>query len=188
MIRIYKTEGIILKRKNIGESDKLITVFTKHFGKKLLLAKGIRRITSRRAPHLELFTYVNLLLHPGKTFDTITEVTTQANFSYIRKKLERVGFAYTALEITDKLTAENQESSIIFSSLINFLTQLNTHHMTRSEARANLTEFTRTTLSNLGFISQDMLHSQQSLDEMIETIIESKLKASELLTSIQYHV
>lgn len=188
MIRTYKADGIILKRRNLGESDRLITVFTKQYGKKALIAKGIRRITSRRAPHLELFSHVVLLLHLGKTFDTITEVTTQTNFSFIRKKLERVGFAYIALELTDKLTAENQESSVIFSSLLNFLTQLNTNGLTRSEAQVNLAEFTRIILSDLGFISKDMVGSQQSLDALIESILESRLKARELLTSIQVHV
>lgn len=188
MIRTYKTHGIILKRKNLGESDRLITVFTKQYGKKALVANGIRRITSRRAPHLELFSHVTLLLHPGKTFDTITEVATLTSFSFLRKKLERIGFAYIALELTDKLTAENQESPVIFDNLLSYLTQLNTLDLTRSEAQVNLAAFTRIILCDLGFISKDMVSSQQSLDALIETILESRLKARELLTSIQVHV
>ena len=56
MIRTYKVNAIVLARRNIGEADKLITLFTKEYGKKKVLAKGIRRVSSRRAPYLEQFS------------------------------------------------------------------------------------------------------------------------------------
>ena len=51
----YKTEAIVLKRTNFGEADRLVTVFSQPRGKLVLLAKGIRRLTSRKKGHLELF-------------------------------------------------------------------------------------------------------------------------------------
>ena len=55
MRRTYKTEGIILKRINFGEADRILTSYTKHFGKISLLAKGVRKITSRKGGNIELF-------------------------------------------------------------------------------------------------------------------------------------
>jgi len=53
-MKSYKTEGIIIKRKNFGEADRILTIFTKNKGKISIVAKGVRKINSRRAPHIEL--------------------------------------------------------------------------------------------------------------------------------------
>ncbi|MBI4096902.1 MAG: DNA repair protein RecO, partial [Candidatus Levybacteria bacterium] len=53
-MRTFRTEGIIIKRKNFGEADRILTVFTKEYGKLQVKAKGIRRIPSRRSAHVEL--------------------------------------------------------------------------------------------------------------------------------------
>jgi len=43
-----KVEGIILKRRNLGEADRILTVFTLHKGKLPVLAKGVRRPKSKK--------------------------------------------------------------------------------------------------------------------------------------------
>ncbi|KKR32290.1 MAG: repair protein RecO protein, partial [Candidatus Gottesmanbacteria bacterium GW2011_GWC2_39_8] len=86
-MRTYKTEGIILRRINFGEADRLITIFSKHYGKQKVLGKGVRKIKSRRAPHLELFNRSVIFLHRGKNFDIITEAQTINSFSDLRKDL-----------------------------------------------------------------------------------------------------
>ncbi|PIZ97846.1 MAG: DNA repair protein RecO, partial [Candidatus Levybacteria bacterium CG_4_10_14_0_2_um_filter_35_8] len=53
----YKTEGIVIKRRNLGEADKILTIFTKRYGKIQVKAPGIRKINSRRSPHVELLNY-----------------------------------------------------------------------------------------------------------------------------------
>jgi DNA repair protein RecO len=187
MSRIYKTEGIILSRRDIGEADKLISVFTRLHGKKVGLAKGIRRIKSRRAPHLEPFTYVTLMLHQGRVFDLVTEATTLQVFTHLRKKLERVGFAFIALELVERLTAENQESEIIFFKLLSFLEALTDVQLNRLEAKKKLVLFKRDVLIELGFINkyENYKSDEEILDETIKQILESQLKSPKLLTKIQ---
>ena len=81
MLNSSKIDGVILKRSNFGEADKLVTIFSKQQGKIKVLAKGIRRIKSKRAPHLELFNYTTLILHHGKSFDIVTEAKIINDFS-----------------------------------------------------------------------------------------------------------
>ena len=50
-MKVEKLQGFVLKRTNYGEADKILTVFTKERGKIKVLAKGVRKIKSRRAPH-----------------------------------------------------------------------------------------------------------------------------------------
>lgn len=185
MLRSYKTQAIILSRRNFGEADKLITIFTKEFGKKKILAKGIRRIHSRRAPYLELFSQSEIILHKGKTFDLVTEVTSINSFSFLRKRLERIGFVYVALELTDRLTAEGQESPEIFAALLFFIHNLNHTQTLRSTAQSLLFEFKRFILGELGFIEKSVSASEEFLDQKIESVIENTLKSPALLTNIQ---
>ena len=76
MIRSYKATAIILKRTNFSEADRLITIFTKKHGKLTLIAKGIRKLTSRKKGHLELFTLAQLQIAKTKSIDIITEAAT----------------------------------------------------------------------------------------------------------------
>lgn len=89
MSRTYKTEGIILKRINLGEADKIITLYSRHYGKIRCIAKGIRNITSRKGGNLELFNRVAIFLAKGKNLDIITEVQLLDSFSGFRQDLKK---------------------------------------------------------------------------------------------------
>lgn len=186
MIRIYKAEGIVLARRNTGEADRLVTVFTKQYGKKVLKAAGVRRINSRRSPHLELFTHLDLIIHPGKAWDIVSEVAPIERFPYIRIRLERIGFAYIVLELVNRILAENQEALTVYISLVRFLHRLNDATLTRHEAGQELVAFKQYLLSELGFVSGE--HPAVRLDRTIEDILESRLKSPVLLTRIQSHI
>src|SRR5260221_14392220 len=71
--RVYTAESIVLKRRNVGEADRILTIFTKRFGKMRVIAKGVRRITSRRAGHIEVFSHVVLTLHAYKNMDIVSK-------------------------------------------------------------------------------------------------------------------
>ena len=66
--RLYRLQGIILRRRDLGEADRLLTVFTRDRGKLNLLAKGVRRAASRKAGHIEPFTYRSCSLQRARTW------------------------------------------------------------------------------------------------------------------------
>ena len=185
MIKAYKAEAIVLGRRSIGEADRIITVFTKQYGKKTVIAPGVRKIKSRKSAHLELFTHVLIMLAPGKNFDLVTEAQTIEAFTNIRFKLERISFAYIGLELIHKLTAEGQESYRIFEKLIEYLRLLNNPQSSRKLATSILKLFKQGVLEELGFISNHRQMSEENLDQTIEDILERKLKSPEWLTNIQ---
>ena len=63
MSRAYKTEAIIIKRRNFGEADRILTILTKNYGKIQVRAPGVRKITSRRSSHIELLNFSSLTLY-----------------------------------------------------------------------------------------------------------------------------
>ncbi|MEI7690581.1 MAG: DNA repair protein RecO [bacterium] len=62
----FHTKGVILKRINYGEADRIITTFTNDFGKINFIAKGSRKIRSKTAGAIELFYISDLVLSKGK--------------------------------------------------------------------------------------------------------------------------
>lgn len=120
----FKTEGIILKRKDFGEADRILTVFTINKGKLSVLARGVRKITSRRAGNVELLNRVQVFLHPGKNFYILTEAESLDTFPQLKEDLTLSTYSFHLLELVDKLTAENQENRILYEQLLEVLNRL----------------------------------------------------------------
>jgi len=125
MARGYSAEGVILKKTNFGEADRLLTIFTKYKGKIRSLAKGVRKITSRRSPNLELLNHVKAQFAGGKTFDVVTEVTTITTHKKIKENLFKVSLGFHIAEITDEFLPEDQINRELFELLISTLARLN---------------------------------------------------------------
>lgn len=148
MKRGFKTEGIILKRRDFGEADRTLTVFTLHRGKISVIAKGVRRITSRRAGNVELLNRVIIYLYQGKGMPMLTEAESIETFAKIKEDLTLSTYAYHLIELIDKLTAENQENRILYEDLVLVLKKIE-----RNPRQILVRAFEAKILSNLGFIS-----------------------------------
>lgn len=148
MKRGFKTEGIILKRRDFGEADRILTVFTLHRGKISVIAKGVRRITSRRAGNVELLNRVIIYLYQGKGMPMLTEAESIETFAKIKEDLTLSTYAYHLIELIDKLTAENQENRILYEDLVLVLKKIE-----RNPRQILVRAFEAKILSNLGFIS-----------------------------------
>ena len=71
---LYRDEAIILRTQKLGEADRIITLLTKEHGRIRGVAKGVRRTMSKFGARLEPGSHVDIQMHSGKTFDTITQV------------------------------------------------------------------------------------------------------------------
>ncbi len=102
-ISVYKTEGIIIKSADLGQLDRLITIYSQIFGKILVRAISARKRESKLRGYLEPFTLANFLLAKSKTIDILTDVEPIDNFSCLHKNLEALAYAYYFSELIDKL-------------------------------------------------------------------------------------
>ena len=178
--KTYATEGIILARRNIGEADRLLTIYTKHYGKVKVVAKGVRRTTSRKRGSLELFTQVKLFAVKGKTFDIITEVETKENFNNWRRDLLRVGVAYHLTEVINRLTRENQEHRKVYDLLFTAFNRLNDFPDEKLSTYA--AAFKKAVLTELGFLNED--RGRTDYDAYIEELIQGHLRTKRFLRSL----
>ncbi len=71
--RLYRTDSVVLRRQDLGEADRIVTIFTPGYGKLRAVAKGVRKPSSRKAGHLEPLARSNLLIAKGRELDIITQ-------------------------------------------------------------------------------------------------------------------
>lgn len=116
-----RTEGVILKRKNFGEADRIVTIYTKDNGKVSALAKGVRRPRSKKAGHLELGSWCKVFIAKGKNLDLLTEVELKKAFGIDDFSEEKAKRIYHLLELVDALTADHQKNQSVFILLVQFL-------------------------------------------------------------------
>lgn len=114
---LYKSEAIIVKRIDLGEADKILTIVTPHFGKLRVVAKGVRKVTSRLAGHVELFTRSQMLLAKARNLDIITQSETVDAYRPLHDDLSRLAHAYYAAELLDALTLDALENYPVYKLL-----------------------------------------------------------------------
>ena len=116
--RLYRTDALILRRSNFGEADRLLTVFTPERGKLRLLAKGVRKITSRKSGHVELFMLTNMLVAQGRTWDIISQAEIVVPYRNLREDLDKTSHAYYLAELVDRFTEEHDPHAPLFELLV----------------------------------------------------------------------
>lgn len=117
----FSTEGIIVKRSNFGEAGRLLTIVTPYKGKIKVLAKGVRRITSRRGGNVELLNLVKLQIFQGKGLSILTEAESIETFPKIKSNLLLSSFASHNIEIAGRLLPEDQPNPEAYRILISAL-------------------------------------------------------------------
>lgn len=117
-LRLYSTEAIVLRRTDFGEADRMVTLFTPQLGKLRVLAKGVRKITSRKAGHIELFTRTQLLLARGRNFDLITQAELVEPYIQLREDMHRGAAAHYLSELVDQFGQEGSEDEPLYELLV----------------------------------------------------------------------
>jgi DNA repair protein RecO (recombination protein O) len=117
----YKTQGIILRRRDYRENDGLFSIYTRERGKIEAVAKGVKKIKSKMSPHLVYFSSIELMIARGKKFDQIAGATMIKNFSGIKSDLSTIILASFCLEAIDALIKVEHKDERIWKLLNEFL-------------------------------------------------------------------
>ena len=128
---LYKTQGLVIGRRALGESDRLVDFYTRDFGKVRGVAKSARRPRSRFGSALELFTLGEMVF-----FDTGRSELVRVDhfdilhpFVGVREHLERLAQGAWALECVTRLSADRDPHAALFGLLVDRKsTRLNSSH------------------------------------------------------------
>src|SRR5512140_3276703 len=105
--RSFRVEAVVLRHADWGEADRLLTLYTRERGKVRAIAKGARKIRSRKAGHLEPFTRVTLQLARGRYLLIVTQADTVDAYLPIHENLAKTGNAAYIVELLDRFTFED---------------------------------------------------------------------------------
>jgi DNA repair protein RecO (recombination protein O) len=115
--KTYRTEGVILRRSDFGEADRLLTMMTPHRGKIRGLAKGVRKPKSRKAGHVELLMRTDFFLAVGRSLDIITQAQVIEPYRPLREDIRRITYGYYFSELVDRFMGENEENQAVYQLL-----------------------------------------------------------------------
>lgn len=123
--RSFRVDAVVLRHSDYGEADRLLTLYTRQLGKTRAVAKGARKIASRKAGHIEPFTHVKLQLAKGRDMLILTQADTVDAYQPLREDLILTSHASYVLELLDRFTYQDEtENSAIFNLLTATLARL----------------------------------------------------------------
>lgn len=159
------TEGVILKRKNFAETDRVLTVLSKEKGKISVMAKGVRRITSRRAGNIEVLNRVKLHLFKAQNYN-LSEAEALDVYPHIKANLTLSAHAFHVIELVDRIVADDQFNPQVYPLLVTILELLD-----KNPRQIFLRAFEVKLLSVSGFWSVNALPElTKSLRHILETL------------------
>ncbi len=147
----YGSVAIDLSKKDYNETDRLITLFTKDFGKITLLAKSARQPKSRKRGFLEIGNVIAFQAARAHGFDILTEVSLVETFASIRTSLRKLSVAYFLLEVVLKLTRDEESNVELYDLVVDALSGVASGRNLK-KLRAN---FVTRVLVNLGYWPED---------------------------------
>ncbi len=168
-----KDTAFVIRRINSGEKDRFITLFTKNSGKIEVFARGVRSISSRRAPSLEPLNHIEFQAVRSHTNYVLTEVQLLNSQTALKQNLENVKLGFLVCELIDKLTRSWQKHEDVYALLDQVLSAC------RDDVEKDLfREFQVQMLTALGFWdARRAFVSEQDLSSYIDQVAERKIKS-----------
>jgi DNA repair protein RecO (recombination protein O) len=120
----YSIEAIILKRTDLGEADRVLTLFTPNKGKFHAIAKGIRRPISKKAGHLELLSRSQLQVGLGRNLDIITQAEVRENFLQLRSNFWHMTCGLYLAELVDRFIEDHTQHPEVYHLMLEMLRSL----------------------------------------------------------------
>ena len=117
----YTVEAVILDTKNFADANKVVTLFTKEFGKLEANAYGCRRSRSPLSGAMQMFNHITAEVSRGSQVDTIREADILHFYDALTADLERLVYASLFFEIVNRMTLPHEKSTETFYLLKNSL-------------------------------------------------------------------
>lgn len=117
----YKYTGIILNKRDIGETDRIYTIYTLEGGKIRSLAKGVRKSQAKLASSLENITLADITIMRTRGLGKITGSIVEQNFSALKRDCDALLETFLGLNIFDHLVDFENPDADVFSLLKEYL-------------------------------------------------------------------
>ena len=143
-----RVEAVVLRHSDYSEADRILTLYTRQLGKTRAIVKGARKLTSRKAGHLEPFTHVKLQLATGRDLFIISQADTIDAYLPLREDLLLTSHASYVIELLDRFTYEDNLEHL---TLFRLLTETLSRIASKSDPWLAIRYYEMRLLDDLGF-------------------------------------
>jgi DNA repair protein RecO (recombination protein O) len=125
-VPLFRTPAIVLRARDLGEHDRLVSLYSRDLGRLTAVARGARRLRSRFGAALELFTWGEAVgfEREGRDLLRLDHFDIHQSFRGLREDLERLGHGARVIEAILRLTAERDPQPAAFALLTRALRAL----------------------------------------------------------------
>ena len=147
---IVKTEAVVLKSMKYRETSRIVTLYTRSFGKVPVIAKGARDRKNRFGAALQPMSRVTAVIYRKETRDLqlLSQCDLVKNFRHLTEDMDKMAAAMAAIEIVDAVTLGEEENAQLFHALARALEGIND---ATNGPRSSLYKFEVDLLDILGF-------------------------------------
>lgn len=118
---VFRADALVIRSREYGESDRLLTLFSRELGKIQAIAKGVRKPKSRQRAAVQLFTYGEYLLYRGRSLDIVTEASPKESFPHLWDDYDRSLAGTRMAELLDLATIQGQVYPEAFTLILTAL-------------------------------------------------------------------
>ncbi|PSQ80009.1 MAG: DNA repair protein RecO [Bacteroidetes bacterium QS_1_63_11] len=124
---IVRTEAIVLRSLDYGETSQIVTLYTREKGKLGVMAKGARRPKSSFGATLQPMAYTQVVFYykPTRTLQTLSESSHVESFHRLRRNLTSITVGFRIVELVDALMETEDAQPEVFALLVHALRRLN---------------------------------------------------------------
>lgn len=174
--RSFSAKAIVIKRKNFGESDRLLTLLSSEQGKFVTIAKGVRKMPSSKRAYLEPGNIIQAYVIVTKSIPLLTQLKIISDLSNTRYSLSNIKDLMQILEIFDQLFVEEEIDSETFIVVDQIMTEISQPLISKIKIKKLLFSL----LQRLGFADQS--DQSKSISEIISELTNRKMKSFDYLT------
>jgi DNA repair protein RecO (recombination protein O) len=124
---IIRTQAIVLRSLDYGETSQIVTLFTREKGKVGVMAKGARKPKSSFGATLQPMAYTQVVFYykPTRTLQTLSESSHEESFHQLRRSLAPITVGLRIVELVDALMETEDAQPDVFAILVRALRRLN---------------------------------------------------------------
>lgn len=116
-MNFFKIKGIVIKKIDFGEADRIITIFSENLGKVEVLVKGIRKSKKREISAVEILSYSEFTLYRKDEKYILSSVDLLEYFLEIRSDLEKVEVVSYILNLINKIIFPGEKKRELFQRI-----------------------------------------------------------------------
>ena len=117
----HKYTGIVLLKRDVGETDRLYSIYTLERGKIAVMARGVRKAKSKLAGKLENFYLIDFTVMKNRGMGNLASSIVENSFSYLRSDFDALEKVFASTRIFNRLINDEEKDPKVFELLLSYL-------------------------------------------------------------------